>query len=94
MSLQTAEPMGSTRRALSDVASPGPSIDPPLLRVKRLEGEDDDEKPLPYGATLQRIKRIDTSAEERSPGSGRHRRAALNYNPKVLRDQILEYMRG
>ncbi|XP_004084577.1 uncharacterized protein LOC101159720 [Oryzias latipes] len=101
LSLQTAEPISpnlrTTRRALEDMASPLSSIDSPLLRVKRLEeGDEEDKKLPPYGATLQRIKRIDTLAasEETNHVSRRHRRAAVNYNSKLQMDQILEYMRG
>lgn len=89
-------PVGSahrrSRRSLDDMAPPSPSNDPPLLRVKRLEEEDDEEKkPLPPVAGLQRMKRID---EELNHGSSRRRRrAALTYDPQLLIDQIVEYMR-
>nr|XP_020444095.1 uncharacterized protein LOC109953069 [Monopterus albus] len=88
-----------TRRSLDDVAPPLPSNDPPLLRVKRLEDEEQEEEKLrPHVAGLQRMKRIDTMAtaavEELNHGSRRRRRrAALNYDPQILIDQILEYMR-
>lgn len=92
----SATPVSSThkrtRRSLDDAAPPPPSEDPPLLRVKRLEDEDMEEKrPLPPVAGLQRMKRID---EELNRGSSRRRRrAALTYDPQLLIDQIVEYMR-
>ncbi|XP_053174045.1 proprotein convertase subtilisin/kexin type 1 inhibitor, like [Scomber japonicus] len=88
-----------TRRSLDDVAPPSPSNDPPLLRVKRLEEEqEEEEERLHPAAGLQRIKRIDTmttaAMEELNHGSRRRRRrAAQNYDPQILIDQILEYMR-
>ncbi|XP_040908612.1 proprotein convertase subtilisin/kexin type 1 inhibitor, like [Toxotes jaculatrix] len=95
-----AEPVGSAhrriRRSLDDMAPPSPSNNPPLLRVKRLEEEE--EKLRPPATGLQRMKRIDTMAtaavEELNHGSHRRqRRSALNYDPQILIDQILEYMR-
>ncbi|XP_070824007.1 proprotein convertase subtilisin/kexin type 1 inhibitor, like [Chaetodon trifascialis] len=103
LSITAAEPVSSahrrTRRSLDDVAPPSPSNDPPLLRVKRLEEEGEEEEMLrPPAAGLQRMKRIDTmattAAEELNHGSHRRRRrAALNYDPQILIDQIVEYMR-
>lgn len=87
------------RRSIDDVAAPLPSNDPPLLRVKRLEEEqEEEEERLHPAAGLQRMKRIDTMAtaamEELNQGSRRRRRrAAVNYDPQILIDQILEYMR-
>ncbi|KAK5873248.1 hypothetical protein PBY51_018306 [Eleginops maclovinus] len=92
-----AEPAGPAhrraRRSLDDMAPPSPSNDPPLLRVKRLE---EDEPRPPTG--LQRMKRIDSMAtnglEELHHGSRRRRRRAVqDYDPQILIDQILEYMR-
>ncbi|XP_034534305.1 proprotein convertase subtilisin/kexin type 1 inhibitor, like [Notolabrus celidotus] len=89
-----------SRRSLEDMAPPSPSSDPPLLRVKRLEDEEEEEeeeKLRPPAAGLQRMKRIDTMAtnamEELNHGSQRRRRRALNYDPQILIDQILQYMR-
>lgn len=105
LSAKAPEPVSSahrrTRRSLDDLAPPSPSNDPPLLRVKRLEdydGEEQGEKLHPQVVGLQRMKRIDTTstgdAEELNHGSRRRRRrAALNYDPQILVDQILEYMR-
>ncbi|KAL3975031.1 hypothetical protein ACER0C_023657 [Sarotherodon galilaeus] len=104
LSAKAPEPVNSahrrTRRSLDDLAPPSPSNDPPLLRVKRLEdydGEEQGEKLHPQVVGLQRMKRIDTTtgdAEELNHGSRRRRRrAALNYDPQILVDQILEYMR-
>lgn len=103
LSVTAAEPVSSahrrTRRSLDDIAPPSPSNDPPLFRVKRLEEEgDEEETPHPPAAGLQRMKRIDTMAttamEELNHGSHRRRRrAALNYDPQNLIDQIVEYMR-
>lgn len=105
LSAKAAEPVSPahrrTRRSLDDLAPPSPSNDPPLLRVKRLEdydGEEQREKLQPQVVGLQRMKRIDTTstgdAEELNHGSRRRRRrAALNYDPQILVDQILEYMR-
>ncbi|XP_074536794.1 proprotein convertase subtilisin/kexin type 1 inhibitor, like [Halichoeres trimaculatus] len=87
------------RRSLDDMAPPSPSSDPPLLRVKRLEEEEEEEERLrpPAPAGLQRMKRIDSMAtsamEELHHGSRRRRRRALNYDPQILIDQILQYMR-
>ncbi|XP_028438447.1 proprotein convertase subtilisin/kexin type 1 inhibitor, like [Perca flavescens] len=103
LSVASPEPVGSahrrTRRSLDDVAPPSPSNAPPLLRVKRLEEEEEEEgeEELRPPAGLQRMKRIDTMAtagvEELNHGSRRRRRAALNYDPQILIDQILDYMR-
>ncbi|XP_040007756.1 proprotein convertase subtilisin/kexin type 1 inhibitor, like [Xiphias gladius] len=101
LSVASSEPVSSphrrTRRSLDDMAPPSPSNDPPLLRVKRLE-EEEEENLRPPAAGLQRMKRIDTMAtadvEELNHGSQRRRRrATLNYDPQILIDQILEYMR-
>ncbi|KAM6982538.1 proprotein convertase subtilisin/kexin type 1 inhibitor, like [Tautogolabrus adspersus] len=102
VSFTPPEPISSahrrTRRSLDDLAPPSPSDDPPLLRVKRLDDvEEDEEKLRPAAAGLQRMKRIDTMApamEELNHGSRRRRRrAVLNYDPQILIDQILDYMR-
>ncbi|XP_023261934.1 uncharacterized protein LOC111654967 [Seriola lalandi dorsalis] len=102
LSITAAEPVSSahrrTRRSVDDVAPPSPSNEPPLLRVKRLEEEEEEEELRPPTAGLQRMKRINTIAtagvEELNHGSRRRRRrAALNYDPQILIDQILEYMR-
>lgn len=96
------EPVSSahrrTRRSLDDMAPPSPSVDPPLLRVKRLEEEEEEEELRPPAAGLQRMKRIDTMAtaameELNHGGRRRRRRAVLNYDPQMLIDQIVEYMR-
>ncbi|KAG8003064.1 hypothetical protein GBF38_015787 [Nibea albiflora] len=86
------------QRADDMAPPPSPSNDPPLLRVKRLEEEEDEEERLrPPAAGLQRMKRIDTMAtiamEELNHGSRRRRRRALNYDPQILIDQLMEYMR-
>ncbi|XP_029911633.1 proprotein convertase subtilisin/kexin type 1 inhibitor, like [Myripristis murdjan] len=91
-----------TRRSLDDMPPPSPSNDPPLLRVKRLEVEEEEggENTTPQQrpaatAGLQRMKRIDTmaTAEELNHGSGRRRRrAAVNYDPQILIQQILQYL--
>ncbi|XP_034027339.1 proprotein convertase subtilisin/kexin type 1 inhibitor, like [Thalassophryne amazonica] len=103
----TPEPVASihrrTRRSLDDTNSPPPSNNPPLLRVKRLEEEERERgveesyrsKP---SAGLQRMKRIDAmvTAAEEEPNHGsrrRRRRAVLTYDPQILIDHILEYMR-
>ncbi|XP_023126365.1 proprotein convertase subtilisin/kexin type 1 inhibitor, like [Amphiprion ocellaris] len=98
--LSAGEPVSSahrrTRRSLDDVPSPSPSNDPPLLRVKRLEDDEDEQKLRPHAAGLQRMKRIDTmaTADELNHGSRRRqRRAALNYDPQELLDQIVQYLR-
>ncbi|KAM8754225.1 proprotein convertase subtilisin/kexin type 1 inhibitor, like [Acanthopagrus schlegelii] len=90
-----------TRRSLDDMTPPLPSNDPPLLRVKRLEGEEEEEeeeKLQAPAAELQRMKRINTMAtaamEELNHGSRRRRRrAVLDYDPQILIDQIVEYIR-
>ncbi|XP_008293471.1 proprotein convertase subtilisin/kexin type 1 inhibitor, like [Stegastes partitus] len=102
LSVKPAEPISPahrrTRRSLDDVSPPSPSNDPPLLRVKRLEDEEEgqDQKLRPHATGLQRMKRIDTMATSNELNYGsrrRRRRAALNYDPQLLIDQILEYMR-
>lgn len=100
LSITAAQPVSPThrrtRRSLDDMASPLPSNNPPLLRVKRLDDEEE-EKLHPPVAGLQRMKRIDTMAtvgvEELNHGSQRRQRRALNYDPQILIDQILDYMR-
>ncbi|XP_022075715.1 uncharacterized protein LOC110969846 isoform X2 [Acanthochromis polyacanthus] len=98
--LSAGEPVSSahrrTRRSLDDVPLPSPSNDPPLLRVKRLEDDEDEQKLRLHAAGLQRMKRIDTmaTADELNHGSRRRRRrAALNYDPQQLMDQIVQYLR-
>lgn len=60
--------------------------------MKRLEEEDDEEKkPLSPVVGLQRMKRIDN--ELNHGPSKRRRRATLTYDPQLLIDQIVEYMR-
>ncbi|XP_053281265.1 proprotein convertase subtilisin/kexin type 1 inhibitor, like [Pleuronectes platessa] len=104
LSVTSIEPISSshkrTRRSLEDLTPPSPSNDPPLLRVKRLEEEEEEEeeKLRPLTAGLQRMKRIDTMAtaaeEELNHGiRRRRRRAAMNYDPQILIDQIVNYMR-
>ncbi|XP_013881602.1 proprotein convertase subtilisin/kexin type 1 inhibitor, like [Austrofundulus limnaeus] len=89
-----------TRRSLDDTsAPPSPNNQPSLLRVKRLEDEEEEEEKLrPQVTALQRMKRIDTmataDAAELNHGSRRRRRrAAPTFDPQVLMDQILEYLR-
>ncbi|KAK2850935.1 hypothetical protein Q5P01_007211 [Channa striata] len=86
-----------TRRSLDDVASLSPSNDTPLLRVKRLEDDEEEEKLHTPITGLQRMKRIDnmatTGMEELNHGSRRRSRRSLSYDPQILIDQILEYMR-
>lgn len=99
--LSAAEPVSPAhrrnRRSLD--SSQSPSNESPLLRVKRLEDEEEEEgKPRPRGAGLQRMKRVDavvtTDPEQVDHGSRRRRRrAVLNYDPQVLMDQILDYLR-
>ncbi|XP_014878176.1 proprotein convertase subtilisin/kexin type 1 inhibitor, like isoform X1 [Poecilia latipinna] len=95
-----AEPVSPThRRTRRSLDGQSPSNEPPLLRVKRLDDEEEEEEKLrPRGPGLQRMKRIDTMAtadlEEVNHGSRRRRRrAALNYDPQMLMDQILDYLR-
>ncbi|XP_029010907.1 proprotein convertase subtilisin/kexin type 1 inhibitor, like isoform X2 [Betta splendens] len=101
LSVTAAQPDRSihrrVRRSLDDIARPLPSNNPPLLRVKRLEDEEDEEK-LPHSVTgLQRMKRIDTMAttsmEKLNIGNHWRKRRALNYDHHILIDQILDYMR-
>ncbi|XP_078138490.1 proprotein convertase subtilisin/kexin type 1 inhibitor, like [Centroberyx gerrardi] len=68
-----------TRRSLDDMPPPSPSNDPPPA-----EGE-------------ERMKRIDTmataAAEELNHGSRRRRRrSAVNYDPQILIQHILQYL--
>ncbi|XP_012710006.2 proprotein convertase subtilisin/kexin type 1 inhibitor, like [Fundulus heteroclitus] len=89
------------RRSLDNMAPLSPSNEPPLLRVKRLEEEEEEEegeKLHPQVTGLQRMKRIDTMAtgdpDEMNHGSRRRRRrAVLNYDPQMLMDQIVDYLR-
>lgn len=86
-----------TRRSLDNMAPPLPSNNPPLLRVKRLEDDEEEEKLHTPVTGLQRMKRIDTMAtvsmEELNHGSQRRQRRALTYDPQILIDQILDYMK-
>lgn len=104
LSVKAADPVSSahrrTRRSLDDVAPPpSPNNQPTLLRVKRLEDEEEEEEKLrPQVPGLQRMKRIDTMATadvtELNHGSHRRRRrAALTFDPQILVDQIMEYLR-
>lgn len=90
-----------SRRSLDDPPPPSEGDESPLVRVKRLEDAEEgvDEKLRPHAANagLQRMKRIDTMAtaeQEALNGESRRRRrrAALNVDPQILMDQILEYM--
>uniref|UniRef100_A0A1A7YYA3 Proprotein convertase subtilisin/kexin type 1 inhibitor, like n=1 Tax=Iconisemion striatum TaxID=60296 RepID=A0A1A7YYA3_9TELE len=97
-----ADPAGSThrrtRRSLDDISPQSLANNPPLLRVKRVEDEEEEKLHL-QAAGLKRMKRIDTMlkpihTEELTHGSRRrHRRAVLNYDPQILIDQILMYMK-
>lgn len=101
LSVTAAQPDRAThrraRRSLDDVGPSSPSNSPPLLRVKRLEDEEDEENPPPSVTGLQRMKRIDamatTSMEKLNHGTHWRKRRALNYDRQVLIDQILDYMR-
>uniref|UniRef100_A0A1A8NUP6 Proprotein convertase subtilisin/kexin type 1 inhibitor, like n=1 Tax=Nothobranchius pienaari TaxID=704102 RepID=A0A1A8NUP6_9TELE len=103
LSVKKADPVGSahrrTRRSLDDIPLQSMSNNPPLLRVKRVEDEEEEEEKLRLQvAGLQRMKRINNmetfDAEELNHGSHRRRRrAALNYDPQILIDQILMYMK-
>lgn len=79
------------RRSLDDAAPPPPSADPPLLRVKRLEVEDpaEDGRPRPP-AGLQRMKRVN---EELNGAGRRRRRAALAFDPQLLVEQVVGFLR-
>ncbi|KAM4738415.1 proprotein convertase subtilisin/kexin type 1 inhibitor, like [Anableps anableps] len=100
LSAIAAEPVSPAhRRTRRSLDSQLPSNEPPLLRVKRLEDEEEEEEKLrPRGTGLQRMKRIDTMVtadpEEGNRGSRRRRRrAVLNYDPQMLMDQIVDYLR-
>ncbi|XP_054878140.1 proprotein convertase subtilisin/kexin type 1 inhibitor, like [Poeciliopsis prolifica] len=95
-----AEPVSAThRRSRRSLDGQSPSNEPPLLRVKRLDDEEEEEEELrPRGPGLQRMKRIDAMAtadlQEVNHGSRRRRRrAVLTYDPQMLMDQILDYLR-
>ncbi|XP_008400527.1 proprotein convertase subtilisin/kexin type 1 inhibitor, like isoform X2 [Poecilia reticulata] len=93
-----AEPVSPAhRRTRRSLDGQSPSNEPSLLRVKRLDDEEEEEEKLrPRGPGLQRMKRINTMAtaelEEVNHGR-RRRRAVLNYDPQMLMDQILDYLR-
>lgn len=86
------------RRSLDKVTPPPPSIAPSLLRVKRLEEEEEEEpenKPRPSTGALQRIKRIDdiTAMLENHENQRRQRRDTIPYEPQLLMQQMIEYLR-
>ncbi|XP_026124947.1 uncharacterized protein LOC113107033 [Carassius auratus] len=84
-----------SRRSLDSGPGPSPQVEASLLRVKRLDGDmDDDEIPGQSNRTphvgLQRMKRIDTDLPP--PKKHSRKRRALTYDPALIAQHILQYL--
>ncbi|XP_066566191.1 proprotein convertase subtilisin/kexin type 1 inhibitor, like [Amia ocellicauda] len=93
-SSSSSSPLKRSRRSLDDKAPPATDAEPSLLRVKRLEEE---EETAGRGAALQRMKRIDGERPQRpqqQSGGGRQarKRRALTFDPDLLAQRILQYL--
>lgn len=83
-----------SRRSVDSALPPSAKSEPPLMRVKRLEDEEDKMAAEPavgvQGRGLQRIKRIDSDLQQ----AGKHmrKRRALTYDPNLLAQRILQYL--
>ncbi|XP_058639885.1 proprotein convertase subtilisin/kexin type 1 inhibitor, like [Onychostoma macrolepis] len=83
-----------SRRSLDSAPGPSPQVEASLLRVKRLDGDvDDDEVAGQSNRTphvgLQRMKRIDT---DQPPKKHSRKRRALTYDPALIVQHILQYL--
>ncbi|KAI1893011.1 hypothetical protein AGOR_G00139410 [Albula goreensis] len=85
-----------SRRSLDSTPVPSPKYEPSLLRVKRLEEEEDKMADGPTAGAhkearvgLQRMKRIDSDLQQ-----AKHirKRRALTFDPDLLAQRILQYL--
>ncbi|XP_043103361.1 proprotein convertase subtilisin/kexin type 1 inhibitor, like [Puntigrus tetrazona] len=83
-----------SRRSLDSAPGPSPQVEASLLRVKRLDGDVDDEVTGQSNRTphvgLQRMKRIDTDLPP--PKKHSRKRRALTYDPALIAQHILQYL--
>ena len=77
-----------SRRSLDDTSAPLPSSDSPLLRVKRLRLEGEEEG----GRGGEGLDTIATAQEEEGGRNHRRRRAVVTFNPRVLAQQLLQVL--
>ncbi|XP_073675159.1 proprotein convertase subtilisin/kexin type 1 inhibitor, like [Garra rufa] len=84
-----------SRRSLDSAPGPSPQVEASLLRVKRLDGDMDDDgvtgqsNRTPH-VGLQRMKRIDTDLPP--PKKHSRKRRALTYDPALIAQHILQYL--
>ncbi|XP_059379289.1 proprotein convertase subtilisin/kexin type 1 inhibitor, like [Carassius carassius] len=84
-----------SRRSLDSAPGPSPHAEASLLRVKRLDGDVDDEEVAGQSnrtphVGLQRMKRIDTDLPP--PKKHSRKRRALTYDPALIAQHILQYL--
>ncbi|XP_029114227.1 proprotein convertase subtilisin/kexin type 1 inhibitor, like isoform X1 [Scleropages formosus] len=91
-----AVPLKRSRRSVDSVPLQPPNSEPSLLRVKRLDEEEDKVAGGAAGGVLraahtglQRMKRIDSDLPQVKHGRSRR---ALTYDPNVLAQRILQYL--
>ncbi|XP_056451961.1 proprotein convertase subtilisin/kexin type 1 inhibitor, like isoform X3 [Gadus chalcogrammus] len=77
-----------SRRSLDNASPPLPSSDSPLLRVKRLRLEGEEEDGGRGGEGPDTI----ATAQEEEGSRRRRRRAAVTFNPRVLAQQLLQVL--
>ncbi|XP_059916103.1 proprotein convertase subtilisin/kexin type 1 inhibitor, like [Gadus macrocephalus] len=77
-----------SRRSLDNASPPLPSSDSPLLRVKRLRLEGEEEEGGRGGEGPDTI----ATAQEEEGSRRRRRRAAVTFNPRVLAQQLLQVL--
>ncbi|KAK2898239.1 hypothetical protein Q8A67_009657 [Cirrhinus molitorella] len=84
-----------SRRSLDSAPGPSPQLEASLLRVKRLDGDVEDDgvagqnNRTPH-VGLQRMKRIDTDLPP--PKKHSRKRRALTYDPALIAQHILQYL--
>lgn len=76
-----------SRRSLDDTSTPLPSSDPPLLRVKRLRLEDEED-----GGRGGEGDDTLATAQEDDGSHSRRRRAVVTFNPRILAQQLLQVL--
>ncbi|CAL8369848.1 unnamed protein product [Lota lota] len=76
------------RRSLDDASPPLPSSDSPLLRVKRLRLEGEEEEGGRGGEGQDTI----ATAQEEDGSHRRRRRAVVTFNPRALAQQLLQVL--